>query len=104
MLRKPRKARYNVPKAYRLVALMNTIGKLLSAIVVEDMTHMCEKHRLLLDTHFSSRPGKNTSNSMQYLVNRVKGAWRRHKVATVLFLDIEGAFPNAVTERLLHNL
>ena len=27
-----------------------------------------------------------------------------HKVAVVLFLDIEGTFPNAVTERLLHNM
>ena len=94
MLRKPGKARYDVPKAYRPIALMNTISKLLSAIVVEDMSHMCDKHCLLPDTHFGGRPGKNTSDTMQYLVNRVKGTWRRHKVATVLFLDIEGAFPN----------
>ena len=104
VLRKPRKARYDVPKAYQPIALMNTISKLLSAIVVEDMTHMCEKHCLLLDTHFGGRPGKNTSDAMQYLINKVKGAWRWHKVAAVLFLDIKGAFPNAITERLLHNL
>ena len=83
---------------------MNTISKLLSAIVVEDMSHMCDKHHLLPDTHFGGRPGKNTSDAMQYLINRVKGAWRQHKVAAVLFLDIEGAFPNAVTDHLLHNL
>ena len=45
----------------------------------------------------------NTSDAMHYLVNKVKGAWRWHKVAAVLFLDIEVAFPNTVTERLLHN-
>ena len=104
VLCKPGKARYNVPKAYQPITLIHTISKLLSAIVVEDMSHMCEKHCLLPDTHFGSRPGKNTLDSMQYLVNRVKGAWRQHKVATVLFLDIKGAFPNAVTDHLLHNL
>lgn len=26
------------------------------------------------------------------------------KITSVLFLDIEGAFPNAVTDRLLHNM
>ena len=83
---------------------MNTIGKLLSAIVTEDITFMCEKYGLLPDTHFGGRPGKNTSDAMHYLVNKVKSAWRRRKVAAVLFLDIEGAFPNAVTERLLHNM
>ena len=41
---------------------------------------------------------------MHYLTNKIKSAWRRHKVAAVLSLDIEGTFPNAVTERLLHNM
>jgi hypothetical protein len=34
----------------------------------------------------------------------VKNAWRSHKTVSALFLDIEGTFPNAVTERLLHNM
>ena len=104
VLHKPGKARYDVPKAYCPIVLMNTVGKLLSAVVAEDMSFMHEKHQLLPDTHFRGRLGKNTSNAMHYLVNKVKGTWRWHKVATVLFLDIEGAFPNAVTERLLHNM
>ena len=41
---------------------------------------------------------------MHYLTNKVKAAWRRCKVTTVLFLDIKGAFSNAVTQRLLHNM
>ena len=104
VLRKPGKPRYNVPKAHQPIALMNTIGKLLSAIVAEDITYMCERYGLLPDTHFGGRPGKSTSDVMHYLANKIKGAWRHHKVAAVLFLDIEGAFPNAVTERLLHNM
>ena len=83
---------------------MNTVGKLLSAVVAEDMLFMCEKHWLLPDTHFGGRLGKNTSNAMHYLANKVKGTWQWHKAAAILFLDIEGAFPNAVMERLLHNM
>ena len=41
---------------------------------------------------------------MHLLVHSIKAAWWRNKVAAVLFLDVEGAFPNAVTMRLLHNL
>ena len=74
VLRKLGKARYDMPKAYRPIALMNTIGKLLSALVADDMSYMCEKYCLLPDTHFGGRPGKNTSNAMHYLVNKVKGA------------------------------
>ena len=104
VLCKPRKPRYDTLKAHWPIALMNTIGKLLSSIIAEDITYMCKRYGLLPDTHFGGRPGKNMSDAMHYLVNRVKGAWRWHKVAAVLFLDIEGAFLNAVTERLLHNM
>ena len=83
---------------------MNMIRKLLSTIVAEDITYMCERYGLLPDTHFGGRPGKNTSDVMHFLTNKIKGAWRQCKVAAVLFLDIEGAFPNTVTERLLHNM
>ena len=37
-------------------------------------------------------------------MGKIKAAWGEKKVASVLFLDVEGAFPNAVTDRLIHNL
>ena len=54
---------------------MNTISKLLLSIVVEDLTYMCERYGMLPDTHFGGRLGKNTSDAMHYLANRVKGVW-----------------------------
>jgi hypothetical protein len=38
------------------------------------------------------------------LVHHIKGQWRKGKVVLVLFLDIKGAFPNAVNGQLTHNL
>jgi hypothetical protein len=38
------------------------------------------------------------------MVDWIKEAWKNSQVASVLFLDVKGAFPNAVTDRLLHNL
>ena len=35
---------------------------------------------------------------------KIKSAWGKKRVTSVLFLDIEGAFPNTVTDRLIHNL
>ena len=47
VLRKPGKPRYDVPKAHRPIALMNTLRKLLSALVAEDLTYMCDHYGLL---------------------------------------------------------
>jgi hypothetical protein len=38
------------------------------------------------------------------MVSHIKEAWRNGKAASILFLDVEGAFPNAVSDRLIHNL
>ena len=72
---KPGKPRYNVPKAYRLIALMNTMGKVLSAMVTEDLVYMCKKHALLLDNHFGGRLGCCTTDAMHLLVHKIKVAW-----------------------------
>src|SRR6266481_2171460 len=104
VLRKPGKLRYDVPKAYRPVALVNMMEKLLSSIIVEDITHLVEKHQLLPANHFGGCPGCNMTDSLHLLVDTIKAAWRRKQVVSALFLNIEGAFPNAVTARLLHNM
>src|SRR5882672_1606290 len=90
MLRKPGKPRYNVPKAYRPIVLLNTTAKLLMSIVAEEVSHLTEKHQLLPVTHFGGRPGCTTTDSLHLLTDIIKVAWRHKQVASVLFLDVEG--------------
>lgn len=104
VLRKPGKPQYDVLKAYHPIALLNTLGKLLTAIITEQLTYYTEKHALLPPMHFGGRPGRTTMDTLHTLTYFIKDAWRKKQVVSVLFLDIEGAFPNAVNERLVHNL
>lgn len=97
VLHKLGKPNYTIPKAYRPIALLNTLGKLLMAVVAERLTYILEHHQLLPNTHFGGRPGRSTTDSLHLLEETIKNAWRSHKVVSALFLDIEGAFPNAVT-------
>ena len=104
VLRKPGKPRYDVPKAYRPIALLNTMAKVLTAIIASQLMYYAEKHNLLPDNHFGGRARRTASDAVQLLVHRIKGEWCKGKVVSVLFLDIEGAFPNAVNKQLIHNL
>jgi len=104
VLHKPGKPNYSIPKVYCPIALLNTTGKLLMAVVADQLTYTLEHHQLLPNTHFGGRPGHSTMDSLHLLEDTIKNAWCAHKVALVLFLDIEGAFPNAVTKWLLHNM
>ena len=104
VLRKPGKPSYEIPKAYRPIALLSCMAKVLTSIVAEIISNLVETHQLLPKTHFGGRPGRTTTDAVHYLVHKIKAAWRNEQVASVLFLDVEGAFPNAVTDRLIHNL
>ena len=104
VLHKPGKPNYSVPKAYRPIALLNTTGKLLMSVIADQLTHILETNNLLPATHFGGRPGRSTTDSLHLFEATVKNTWRAGKVVSALFLDIEGAFPNAVTDCLLHNM
>ena len=104
VLRKPSKLDYSVPKAYCPITLLNTTAKLLTTIVTDNMSHLIEMNHLLLSTHFGGRPGRSTTDSLHLLEVTVKNTWQTRKTVLALFLDIEGAFPNVVTDRLLHNM
>ena len=95
---------YADPKAYRPIALLNTLGKLFSSIIVDDLSHFCETRGVLPNNQFSGRPARTTTDSMILMTHRIKEKWRRKKVVSVLFLDVQGAFPNVVKEVLIHNM
>jgi hypothetical protein len=104
VLRKPNKPSYEVPKAYWPIALLSSLAKILTSLVADYISTLVETHKLLPKTHFGGRPGRTTTDAIHYLVHKIKEAWREDQVVSVLFLDVKGAFPNAITERLIHNL
>jgi Reverse transcriptase (RNA-dependent DNA polymerase) len=104
VLRKPGKPSYEVPKAHQPIALLCTMAIVLMAIITEDISYLVESNSLLPKSHYGGKPGRMTTDAVHALVDKVKSDWRRGKVVSILFLDVEAAFPNAATDRLLHNL
>ena len=105
VLRKPSKSNYADPKAYRPIALLNTIGKALEAVIASRISYMVEAHSLLPHTHVGGRRGRSCEHAIHLLLERVHASWRTGAlVATLLTLDVSGAFDNAAHKCLIHNL
>ena len=104
MLRKPGKTDYTTAKAHRPIALLNCMSKILSRCVADILVYQAETNSLLADFQFGGRAGRTTTDSIHLVTKTVRDAWRRGKVASVLFLDIKSAFPAATPERLFHNM
>jgi retron-type reverse transcriptase len=58
-----------------------------------------------LDAH-GGRRGRSTEHARHHIIDRIYEAWYRGggQVASLLLLDVSGAFDNVSHQRLLHNL
>ena len=74
------------------------------AIITDQLTFYSKKHHLLPTNHFGGRPGQTTTDAVLLVTHKIKSAWRQGNVTSILFLDVEGTFPNAIPTRLVHNL
>lgn len=92
VLRKPGKPDYSVPGAYRPISLLNTLGKLLEAVMTRRLSYLAEKHSLLPNSQFGGRPGRTAEQALLVLSRAIDQAWYKHKVATLISFDLKGAF------------
>ena len=105
VLRKQGKSDYQLAKSYRPVALLNTLGKFLKAVITRRISYAVETERLLPKTHLGGRRGISTDHAIHNIINQIKMAWGKGKpVVSLLMLDVSGAYDNVSHERLLHNL
>lgn len=104
VLRKPGKDDYTQPKSYRPIALLNTLGKALEAIIANRLTYLVDTYQLLPKRHTGGRKLASTDHAVHLLLQRIHKAWADGQVASLLLLDVSGAFHNVSRRRLLHNL
>jgi hypothetical protein len=102
VLYKPGKSLYSDPGAWRLIVLLNIIGKLIESLVTKRLSRTVEKYKLLPDTQIRTRSGRSTKTALELLTSQVKIIWGSGKfVALLLSLDISGAFNTINSTRLL---
>ncbi|RDL35893.1 uncharacterized protein BP5553_06505 [Venustampulla echinocandica] len=105
-LRKPGKGGYTQPKPYRPIALLNTIGKILDAVIARRISSAVEMYGLLPGEHMGGRKGRSTEHAIHVLLERIYTAWYASGVdiASHLLLEVSSAFDNVSHPRLIHNL
>ncbi len=104
VLRKPGKKDYTQPNAYRPIALLDTIAKVLSSCVKETLTYHMEKLGLLPNMQFGGRPGRTATDAVLALTNFIKNKWKGGKVVAALFLDVKAAFPSTDITQMVQDM
>ena len=106
VLKKSAKGDYTDFKTYRPIALLNTMSKTLEFIMANKITFLAENKGLLPESQMSARRDRGTESALELLVEQIHTIWNQggNRVASILCLDVAGAFDNVSHQRLIHNL
>jgi hypothetical protein len=89
---------------YRLISLLNTIGKLFEKILLRRVLKEVNERGLLRDEQFGFRPRLSTTLQLARLVERVKRNLDERRPTGATFLDAGKAFDTVCVEGLLYKL
>jgi hypothetical protein len=104
MILKPGKRDLSQLKSYRPISLLSTLGKGLERFTARRIAARAINASLLSSCHFGALPGCSAIDLVQVLVHRVEKALSQGRVASLLLLDVKGAFDAVDHQRLLSHL
>ncbi|MFL5833327.1 MAG: RNA-directed DNA polymerase [Solirubrobacterales bacterium] len=104
MLKKPNKPDYSSLKAYRVISLLNCLGKVSERILAQRLSYLAETTSLLHPTQIGGRLKKSAIDATLLLSQEVELNKSLGKKTTTLFLDVKGAFDHVSKNQLLTKL
>ncbi|PZC92379.1 reverse transcriptase [Pyrenophora tritici-repentis] len=102
ILRKP-SGPYNLPKNWRPIALLCSIGKMFESVICKMLTAIAIKHNMIPETQMAFA-GRTTGDALLYAETIIHAAWFKRKMVTLLGLDMSKAYDRVNRTRLLQIL
>lgn len=93
-----------LPSAYRPVALLSCIGKLMNSLVVTRLSWWVEESRLLGGGQSGFRPHRSTLNVLAQVEFHICDTYNQRQVLSVLFVILEEAFDSAPHKGVAYKL
>jgi ribonuclease HI len=91
---KPNKPDYSIPKAYRPIALLNTLGKLLTKILANRLQHDAAEHGILHRDQFGGIQGHSTIDAGLVLADFISEHRERGWHTSTCAIDVAQFFPS----------
>ena len=90
-----------IPKSYRVISLLNCLGKVLERIMANRLGHLAETTPLLHPTQIGGRKQKSAVDACLALTNIIEEERHAGRITTALFLDVKGAFDHVAKNQLI---
>jgi ribonuclease HI len=101
---KPNKADRTSPRAYRPIALLSVLGKGLERLLARKMAWIAVSLEILASQQFGALPLRSATDLTTCLTHDVEEALNKGLRASVLTMDVKGAFDGVLPGRLVRRL
>ena len=101
---KPNKADRSSPRSYRPIALLAVLGKGLERLIARNMAWIAVTYRVLAGQQFGALPLSSAVDLSTCPTHDVEDALNRGLTASLLTLDVKGAFDTVLPGRLVRRL
>ena len=92
LLEKGNKCDKSLVKSYRVISLLNCMGKLVEKVVAEELLQFCETHLKLHKSQMGARKNWCAIDAVAIMVDSIHKIWEEKKIAGTLLMDVKGAF------------
>ena len=93
-----------MPRSYRLIQLMEILGKVLEQVQAWRLGYIAAKHNLLPQSQYSRIPGRSAEDALLCTVHDIETAWNHKHKASLLTFDITGFFDRIPHAHLIDTL
>ena len=101
---KPGKSDYSQAKSYRVISLLDCMGKVIEKVVAYLLSNQCERTGAFHPGQYGSRPQRSAVDAVGLAMARTQEAWSKGKIVGALLMDVAAAFPSVAKDCLVKRM
>lgn len=101
MLRKPNKKDLTSPRSWRPIALLSCLGKGLERLVARRIASTALTYKVLSQQQAGALPTRAATDLLACVTHEIEHALENRRTATMMTLDVQGAFDATLRKRLM---
>ena len=86
----------SLAKSYRVISLLNSMGKVVERVAADAIASHCEAAEVLHEGQMRSHRRWSAVDAVTCLIQKIHKTWGQKQLAAVLFMDVKAAFTSAI--------
>ena len=101
ILKKIGKSDYSIPKSYRIITLLNCLGKISEKIIAKRLSYLGQISNMLDFDQIGGRKNRSAIDAVLNLTHDIQLTLKQKLITSCLFLNVKKAFDHVSTNQLL---